>query len=87
MASSIIKIDDTLMEDDNMIVDDSKINNTVKLSKEHFSNTKQDYQSLKFNGFGLAGIENIKKLFDIIILLVCFQKENLLPRCKYGKRN
>ena len=43
------------------------------------------YPDSTFNGFGLAGIENIMKLFCGIIRLVCVQKDNLLPR-KYGKR-
>ena len=37
MASSIIKLDETVMEDDTIVVDDSKINNTVKLSKENLA--------------------------------------------------
>ena len=44
------------------------------------------YPDTKFSGFGVAGKENIEKVFDAIIRLIFEKKETLLQSCKYGQQ-
>lgn len=44
------------------------------------------YPDAKFNGFGVSGIANIETLFNVIIRLVCGQKDRFIQHCKYGKK-